>query len=119
MPGKSHNQTAGKNGEKLAAAFLLRSGYELVMANYRSGRGEIDLIVKQNNLLVFVEVKARTGHQFGYPEQSVTPKKAAKLIQTAEAYLHETNWQGMIRFDIVAVDLKKQEDIHHFEDAFH
>jgi len=119
MPGKPHNQIAGKKGEKLAATFLERSGYELIAANYRSGRGEIDLIVKRANMLVFVEVKARLGNRYGYPEEAVTPKKSAKLIETAEAYLQATGWTGMIRFDIVAVDLTENGEIQHFEDAFY
>ncbi len=119
MPGKPHNQIAGKKGEKLASTFLERSGYELIATNYRSGRGEIDLIVKRGNTLVFVEVKARAGNKYGYPEEAVTQKKAAKLIETAEAYLQATGWTGLIRFDIVAVDLAENGEIQHFEDAFY
>lgn len=119
MPAKPHNLNLGKKGEKIAAAFLEEAGYKILQANYRAGRGEIDLIVQNNDLLVFVEVKARTSVNFGFPEEAVTKKKAEKLIETATVYLEERSWDGPIRFDIVSVDLSKKGEVMHFEDAFY
>ncbi len=119
MPAKSHNQSVGKKGEIIAESYLKRRGYEILARNYRAGRGEIDLIAKIDTTLVFVEVKTRTNDKFGYPEEAVTQKKIDKLIETAEIYLIETNWEQEIRFDIVSIDLSKNDGVIHLEDAFH
>jgi putative endonuclease len=111
---------AGIEGENKAADFLVQRGYELLARNYRHKHAEIDLIVRKDNLLVFVEVKMRTSSAFGEPESFVNEKKASKIIEGAEHYIFENNWQGNIRFDIVSVKPGKHEiEITHFEDAFH
>lgn len=84
MPAKSHNQSVGKKGEIIAAAYLRRMGYEILALNYRAGRGEIDIIAQFDGTMVFVEVKTRTTGNFGFPEEAVTQKKADKLIETSE-----------------------------------
>ncbi|WOK06627.1 YraN family protein [Imperialibacter roseus] len=119
MPAKSHNQSVGKKGEIIAADHLKKAGYEIIAKNYRAGRGEIDIISKLATTLIFVEVKTRSNAKFGYPEEAVTQKKADKLIETAQTYIEEINWEGDIRFDIISVDLQRNSEIIHFEDAFH
>ncbi len=119
MQAKSHNQKLGKKGENLAAAYLADAGYELVASNFRAGRGEIDLIVRKNGLLVFVEVKCRTSLKYGFPEEAVTTRKADKLIETAGVYLEQAGWKGPIRFDILSIDLSGKGEVTHFEDAFY
>jgi putative endonuclease len=109
----------GNRGENMAAEFLQRSGYELVARNYRYKHAEIDLIVKRNNVLVFVEVKTRSSSSFGEPEAFVDSKKAAKIFEGAEQYTYENKWNGNIRFDIVSVKSGPKPEIVHFEDAFH
>jgi putative endonuclease len=110
----------GRQGEALAAAHLVRQGYEILAQNYRHGRGEIDLIVRRDGWLVFVEVKTRTNLAFGYPEAAVSARKAALVTAAAEAYVLQTDWHGPIRFDIVAVVLTRGEpQVAHFEDAFY
>lgn len=110
----------GKQGEQAAADFLRQQGYEIVAANHRQGRAEIDLVVARQGLLVFVEVKTRSNLSFGFPESFVSPRKVQLLTAAADAYVQETNWQGNIRFDIVAVTLRPGGSLHieHFEDAF-
>lgn len=109
----------GNKGESLAADFLQKKGYEIVARNYRYKHAEIDLIVQQKNLLVFVEVKTRSSSSFGEPEAFVDVKKASKIFEGAEQYIHEVNWNGNIRFDIVSVKMDPNQEIVHFEDAFH
>jgi len=109
----------GNKGEDLAADFLLKKGYEIVARNYRYKHAEIDLIAKQNNVLVFVEVKTRSSTSFGEPEAFVDTKKAAKIFEGAEQYTYENNWNGNIRFDIISVNLGDGTEIVHFEDAIH
>ncbi len=115
----SNKIETGNTGENLAADFLQKKGYEIVARNYRYKRAEIDLIVQQKNLLVFVEVKTRTSSSFGEPEAFVDTKKTVKIFEGAGQYIHETNWNGNIRFDIVSVKMDTNQEVVHFEDAFH
>ncbi|MEQ8924702.1 MAG: YraN family protein [Fulvivirga sp.] len=110
----------GKQGEEQAAEYLSQKGYEIVARNYRYKRSEIDLICKHENLLIFIEVKAKSYVSFGEPELSVDEKKSAKVIEGAEHYIHDTNWQSDIRFDVISiVKSKGRFEIIHFEDAFY
>lgn len=109
----------GHKGEELAANFLLAKGYEIVARNYRYKHAEIDLVVKKENWLVFVEVKTRASSAFGEPEVFVTEKKAANVMKGAEQFMIEHNWHGNIRFDIVAIKTGASDEVTHFEDAFH
>lgn len=113
-------QERGIKGEQIAAQYLTENGFELVETNFRAGKSEIDLIVKQGDMLIFVEVKLRTSSKFGNPEEFVGDAKAAKVMEGAEAYVFEHNWQGAIRFDIISVLISKDgTKVHHFKDAFY
>jgi len=107
----------GVKGENLAAEFLVRKGFEVVARNFRFNRGEIDLIIKRNDWIVFVEVKTRTSTEFAEPEDYVTDFKARKIYEAAEEYIFRNDWQGHVRFDIVSVKLSDKPEITHFEDA--
>ncbi|MEL7004384.1 MAG: YraN family protein [Bacteroidota bacterium] len=110
----------GNYGEKLAAEFLQSHGYIIRERNYRYRRLEIDLIAEKKDLVIFIEVKARTKTYFGLPEEAVDEKKADKIIEAADHYVYEINWNGNIRFDIISVILSgEQPTIKHFEDAFY
>ena len=110
----------GKLGEDLALRFLLKLGWVEKARNYRYKRSEIDLIMLDEDTLVFVEVKSRRGlSKFGFPEEAVDAKKAAKVHEGAEQYLEEHQWHGSIRFDIISVQLlNSRSEIRHFKDAF-
>jgi putative endonuclease len=110
----------GKAGEDLAVQFLIGKNHQLLARNYRYKRSEIDLIVQKDNCLIFVEVKLRTSDAFGFPEEFVSEKKAAKIMEGAEQYIHEANWKGNIRFDIVSVRQQNgQTELIQIEDAFY
>jgi putative endonuclease len=110
----------GKAGEDLAARFLLEKGYQILARNYRFKRSEIDIIAQKDNCLVFVEVKWRSTDAFGYPEEFVNEKKAAKILEGADQYIYEANWNGNIRFDIVAIrQINGQTEVVQIEDAFY
>lgn len=110
----------GKEGEDLAARFLISKGYEIVERNYRYRRSEIDLIVKKDNWLLFVEVKLRSSDAYGFPEDFVDYKKARNIVDGAEQYTYENNWQGNVRYDIVSIRLMKDKtEIIQIEDAFY
>lgn len=111
----------GVLGEQLAAGFLIEKGYEVLERNYRHLRSEIDLVVKRDDWLIFVEVKTRTSNAFGFPEEFVDSKKKKMIFEGADYYLFITNWPGNVRYDIVAVNLEDEAHprIHHLEDAFY
>jgi putative endonuclease len=110
----------GQRGEDLAADFLSGKGYRIVERNWRSGRGEIDLIAWQDELLVFVEVKTRRNEAFGPPESAVDTKKQQVLVRTAGAYMEQISYEWAVRFDVIAIILTgdKVVEIRHHEDAF-
>lgn len=110
----------GAWGEDLALRYLIKHGYRLVERNYRTRRGEIDLILRKEGTLVFVEVKLRRGTGFGDPLEAVTPRKQATLRYLAERYLavREPDFDT-VRFDVVGI-LAGREGlrIDHIQDAF-
>jgi putative endonuclease len=109
----------GKEGEDLAADFLVKKGFEIIVRNYHHKHSEIDLIVKKNNWMIFVEVKMRSSDAYGYPEGFVDYKKAKNIINGAEEYTYRNNWQGNVRFDIVSIrEIRGEREIVHIEDAF-
>lgn len=114
---KENRSTIGRQGEELAAAFLEKKGFTVVARNYRHKKAEVDLIVKKDNWLVFVEVKTRSSSAFGEPEAFVDGKKARMILSAAEEFIFANNWHGHVRFDVVSVKLGRETEIEHFEDA--
>ncbi len=111
-------QTIGKLGENRALEFLEQQGFHLVTRNYRHGRGEIDLVLSKEDLLVFVEVKTRTSRRFGFPEEHLSWQQISKIQATAEAFLVAHRWTKNIRFDVMAVVLSPRAYVRHFKDVF-
>jgi putative endonuclease len=94
----------GREGEACAAAFLAAKGYVVEARNFATRGGEVDLICRDGDTLVFVEVKARQAGSLARPDEAVTPAKRRKLVRAAAAYLSERNlWDRPCRFDVVAV----------------
>ncbi len=98
----------GRCGEDLAAAELARSGYEIVARNWRSPGGEVDIVARRGQEWAFFEVRTRRGPEFGTPEESLTPVKQQRMVDTALAYLAEhglgdVDW----RVGLVAVEMDK------------
>lgn len=97
-------QRFGKTGESIAARFLRKQGYRILEQNYRTGLGEIDIIAKDRDTLVFVEVKARQSERYGKPKSAVTPRKQRKISMVALHYLKTTaQSHAKARFDVVSV----------------
>ncbi len=115
-----HNEQ-GKLAEDLAKEWLTGKGYIFRDANYRHGHAEIDLVFEYKGLLVFVEVKYRSGTGFGYAEEFVDSTKRKLLVKAADQYIHQHDWHRDIRFDIVCVYKDQRNNYHfkHFEDAFY
>lgn len=113
-------QVLGKEGELVAERFLRKKGYRLVARNYRCTAGEIDLIAWDRRVLVFVEVKTRTGDAFGTPLEAVGTRKQRKMTQVAQHFLsHRGLHQQEARFDVVGISWPQQKPVvEHIENAF-
>jgi putative endonuclease len=113
-----HNEL-GKIGEQLAADYLLTNGYEIVTRNYVFQKAEIDIIAKQGNTMICVEVKTRNSDFFGDPQDFVTKGKIKLLVKAMDAFIIENNIDLESRFDIIAVlKNKTTEQLMHYENAF-
>lgn len=117
---QTSNQKTGQEGERAACEFLIGKGYEILEKNYRYRQSEVDLIVRQDNWLVFVEVKTRSSSFFGYPEEFVDRKKQQLIFEAALNYMYEKDWNGNVRYDIVSIMIVKGKmEVYHVEDAFY
>ncbi len=120
-PGR--NQRVGKWGENAAAQFLNAQGFTIIQRNYRTPFGELDLIAEKEDITHFIEVKTRTGVEFGLPEEAVTKAKRTHLLAAVQAYwmnsaLPEGDWQ----IDVIAVlrrAVERNVEIEYFENAIH
>lgn len=107
-----YQKSLGKKGEKLAAGYLQSQGLQIIQYNFHKRYSEIDIIAKEADTLVFIEVKTRIGTKFGTAEESITPWKKHQLIKSAYYYklLHK-NLPDAIRIDVVAVELDSDEKL--------
>lgn len=106
----------GGQGERLAEQFLLKKGLSLVERSYRCKIGQIDLVMRDGETLVFIEVKNRSTSAFGAPEEAVDGRKQRKLARLAQAFLqHRRVGDVPVRFDVIAI---LGGEIRHLPDAF-
>jgi len=110
----------GKEGERVAEQYLRKKGYRVVERNYRCAGGELDLIVLDRRVVVFVEVKTRTGHAFGTPLEAVEFRKQQRMIRAAQFFLSAKGLhQRDARFDVVGVSWPGREPaVEHIVNAF-
>ena len=103
-------------GEKLAKDFLKKQGYRILETNYRCAEGEIDIIAKHRDSLVFIEVRTKTSQDFGSPEESITQTKKERL-KTVAARFRQThdNLPPSWRIDVVAVELDQKGKLSRIE----
>jgi putative endonuclease len=115
----SDNQGIGRTGENIATEFLIKNGYEILERNWSSERTEIDIIAQKEEVVIFVEVKTRTGDFYGLPEDAVDEAKEENILDAAEAYLEIKDLDNEIRFDIISIILKSgKHEVYHIIDAF-
>ena len=114
-----HNDT-GRRGEELAQALLLEKGYWIEATNWRTGKAEIDIIARREELLVFVEVKTRTSDVWSKPDENLRAPQIKLLGKAANVYMERTQHDWEIRFDLITVVLHPNGRValEHFEDAF-
>jgi putative endonuclease len=118
MPSK--DQQFGKESESTAVKHLKKQGYKIIEQNYRTKLGEIDIIAKEKNTIVFVEVKSRKSDSYGNPKYALTPKKMRKISMVALYFLKITNQSGAkARFDVVSITSReKNPEIEIIKNAF-
>lgn len=115
----ANKRQIGSFGENIALEYLKQKNYEILKTNYVKNHGEIDLITNIDDTIVFVEVKYRTNLNFGHPLESISQKKVAKLIETANLYLIENNIDKNIRFDVISILMDNGTyNIEHIVNAF-
>ena len=108
----------GKLGEEIAEKYLTQNNYKIIEKNFSCSFGEIDIIAKINEELVFIEVKSRSNVNFGYPSEAVDYMKIRKIVNTAKYYMLKNNINNApIRFDVIEIYLKYKK-INHIVNAF-
>ena len=114
----AHNEL-GKWGEDLAADYLQRKGYTIIERDWKSGRRDLDIVAKNGNVIVFVEVKTRRNRLFGEPEESVDYHKLQNLQQAISHYVKFKHIRQEIRFDIISIvgTVGTDPDIQHIQDV--
>lgn len=114
----AHNDL-GRQGEEIAVKYLIDKGYEVLERNWHNVHKEIDIIARDGEDLVVVEVKTRQSNENGDPDMAVTKHKQRMLIAAANAYIFKNRLDTSTRFDIISIVLKANNPIiDHIEDAF-
>lgn len=114
-----HNEF-GKEGEQIAADFLLKKGYTIAYRNYRYLKAEIDIIAKKDDIIAIVEVRSRTSDYLENIAETITPKKIKLLVMAADHYIQSSDIDHEVRFDIITI-LKNRHrfELEHLENAFY
>jgi len=108
-----NRQNLGETGEAIASTFLKDNGYTILTQNYRRKFGEIDIIAREGDYLVFIEVKTRTGVSHGHPFDAITFKKQKQISKVAQCYLAENNlFDTAARFDVISVIISQNSPVN-------
>ncbi len=115
-----HNDL-GKKGEVIAVNYLKHKGYSIIAVNWRYRHKEIDIVARDKDFLVIVEVKTRKNNSCTLPEESVNTNKKRHLVNAAEVYIMRNKIDLETRFDIISIgfDIKGKPEIRHIKEAFH
>ncbi|WP_308006429.1 YraN family protein [uncultured Chryseobacterium sp.] len=110
----------GKKAEELAAEYLQKNGYKILVRNFRYQKAELDLVAEKDSLIVVVEVKARSTDVFNLPQEAVKKRKIKLIVSAANYFMEEYNKNQEVRFDIISIlpDENKNLVIEHITDAF-
>ena len=113
---KMNKRKTGTAYEVIAADYLKKQGVQIIEMNYRISRGEIDIIGKEKDTLVFIEVKYRKNASYGYPWEAISVEKQKRICYVAKQYLLNNRWKWQIRFDVISIC---GEEISWFRNAFY
>ena len=114
-----YNKDLGDFGEQAAAEHLMGKGYTILERNYRCRAGELDLVARKEQWLVFVEVKTRSSRRYGQPAEAVGYKKQIHMRRVAAHYLSCHPTRQEIRFDVVEVYAELQDGVHALDSINH
>ena len=116
----THNEL-GALGEQIAVDYLIEHGYQIVERNWSNGHKEIDIVAKDDDTIVIVEVKTRRSTYLVEPETAVDVFKQRNLIWAANSFVNRFQYDNDIRFDIISIviDRNNEKRIEHIEDAFY
>lgn len=116
---KFFKKSLGQKGEDIAVRYLQSQGLEILCTNYKTPFSEVDIIAKDGDCTVFVEVKARQSSSFGEPFEAVTASKQDKIKKSALYYQKSQGSELKLRFDIISITSKGSDiDIKHIKEAF-
>lgn len=115
-----NTRETGALAEQIAKAYLEKKGYHIITTNWYYGHLELDIIARNGDELVIVEVKSRYGEGFDHPTEAISTKKMRQVIEAAEGYIQEICWNKDTRFDLITIVFTGPEnyELEHFEDAF-
>lgn len=112
---KKFNQKTGSKGERVAGEMLEQKGYQVLSHNYRSKWGEVDIVAKIGEVVVFVEVKTKTGQEYGEPWEMIDQRKLNKIENMGHLWCEEFGWKGLCRIDVVGVWMEESGDVTRVE----
>ncbi len=117
----NYKKDFGQWGEDVAVQFLIENGFTILMRNFRADRGEIDIVAREGDCVVFVEVKTGSSQYFGPPEEKITRSKQRQLYKIANHFIQQHPRLDVdYRFDAIIVDgSKEQYQIRHYPNAFY
>ncbi len=120
IPNKKNTKKTGDKGEQVAVDFLIENGYKILERNFRSGKSEIDIIARKNELIVFVEVKTRSEYQNNNPGDLLSHAQQNRITNAAHEYIVAKDLDLEARFDLMIILLRQSKtEVEHFEDAFY
>lgn len=110
----------GSQAEQIAQEYLRGKGYRIMDANWQFGHLELDIIAQDQDELVIVEVKSRYGTGFSHPTEAISEKKMLQVIQAADAWIIQSDWDKDARFDLITVVFTGPDEfeLEHYEEAF-
>ena len=115
-----NTKTVGNDGENRAAAFLESKGFSIIERNWRTNRGEIDIIAYKNDTLVFVEVNTLPNGTLDMIQRELNYQKRERILKTSKRFLlkHRQYSNSYVRFDVIVIDMPGLEPVYHIENAF-
>ena len=115
-----NTKLTGTEGENRAASYLEAKGFEIIERNWRTNRGEIDIIAFKNDTIVFVEVKTLPNGTLDMIQRELNSQKRQRIIKTSKRFLlkHREYNNSYVRFDVIVIDMPGLEPVYHIENAF-
>jgi putative endonuclease len=115
-----NNKYTGKKGEEMAAAYLIKNGYNIVERNWRFKHWEVDIIASKGNCMHFFEIKTRSSDMYGHPEESISKQKMMNLRNAAEEYQYVHPEWKYVQFNVLAIKMffNQPVEIMLFEDVY-